>query len=206
MIELKNVSVKYIEKYFTLMNVNVIFSENSFILGDINDGTHSLFRVLAKIDNDYSGDVIIDDNNIKNIKDKNLDIAYIPSKPYLFKFKSIFDNLYYPLKIRKIKKANASKIINPCIEKYLKSFPLKIKNMNITEQKIITLVRALVRKPKYVLIEDLFDNIDERYIDLINSILTELSNNSIIISSEKKISPSYKNYKKYILSFGILTK
>lgn len=205
MIELKNVSLAYIKEYNTLMNVNLDIDRSTLIVGNINDGTHTLMRILAKIDKDYSGEILIDGKNLREVKDKDLSVAYIPHEPYLFNHRSVFYNLYYPLKIRKINKLEAKSIINPYIEKYLSNFPTKIKDMSTSEKKIITLLRAMIRQPKYVIIEDLFVDLDNSLIELANEMIKKISKNSIIIACEPNEN-NYLTFDKFTLSYGKLTK
>ena len=185
------------------MNINCELNGNTFFQGSIDDGTHSLFRVLAKLEKKYSGSVIIDDINLKDIRDKDMNLAYISQEPYLIN-RDIFFNLYYPLKIRKLVKSEAKKLVNETINKYIKIFPERINKLNHSEKKIITLLRAMIRKPKYVLIEDFFTDLDSRYSALANEIITEISQSSIIIACGENIDDCYQTFKKYSLRFGSL--
>lgn len=203
MIKIHNLTLSYIKEYNTLMNINCELNGNTFFQGGIDDGTHSLFRVLAKLEKKYSGSVIIDDINLKDIRDKDMNLAYISQEPYLFN-RDIFFNLYYPLKIRKVVKSEAKKLVNETINKYIKNFPERINKLNHSEKKIITLLRAMIRKPKYILIEDFFADLDSRYSALVNEIITEISQSSIIIACGKNIDDCYQTFKKYSLSFGSL--
>lgn len=205
MIKFDHVYLKYINEFYTLYDVNLELKENTLILGDIFDGTHSLFRLISKIDRNFQGEIYIEDKNLKDIKDKDLSLSYLTDKPYLFENKNIYKNLYYPLKIRKINKIDAKNIINDAINLYkLNNFPQKIKNMTFSQKKIIALVRAIIRRPKYILLEDFFSNLDEEYYEIAANILS--SCDSTIIACEKidpKI-PYYDSFNKLILSFGKL--
>ncbi len=190
MIEFKNVYLKYIKDFFTLYNINFKINDNTLLVGDCADGTNSIFRLIAKIDTKYAGEIYVDDKNLKQIKDKELDLAYVCTYPFLFKNKSIFDNLYYPLKIRKVKKDVAKTLIsNYCKQFYIENLDRKVKNLSFSEQKIVCLLRALVRKPKYVLIEHLFSDFDQSLIACANKIIEELKSHSIILACE----PNDKN-------------
>ena len=90
MIEFKNVSIQYIKDFYALLNKNFTFASNTLILGDSVVGSSAIMRIISKIDKDYSGDVLINSVNLKDINDKNLPIAYSPEKPELFKCRSIF--------------------------------------------------------------------------------------------------------------------
>lgn len=205
MIELRNVYIKYIPDFYTLYDISLIIKENTLFIGDIYSGANSLIRILSKIDTDYKGIVTIDDIILRDIKDKNLDLAYVSAEPYLFKSKSIFDNLYYPLKIRKVNSIEAKeKVEKLLIEFNIQKFPKKIKDMNISEQKILTLLRALARSPKYILLENFFENLDEKYLDLSQNIIDRMKESSIIIACENtdlKI-PCYQDFTRVYLDAG----
>ena len=170
---------------------------------------------------------------MKKIKDKDLDLAYLPEKPVLFK--NIFKNLYFPLKIRKINKKIAKNLIY-CVffelknnnfnffEKYLniknnklnnnlnlknKDFinlqienilKLKVKNLTLSEQKFIALIRAVLRAPKYVLLENFFEDLDESHIPIVLHLIEELKQTSTIIACEKEPKEVLKDFKVVKLS------
>ena len=203
MIKIDKITISYIPEYSTLMNICCELDQNSFISGSIDDGTHSLLRVISKIDTYYHGDIYIDDVNIKQIRDRDLDLAYVPHEPYLFK-KDIFSNLYYPLKIRGIKINTARHMIDDIISQYASNMPAKIKKLSHSEKKIIALLRAIIRKPKYVLIEDFFTDLDDKYRSIACNIINAISNTSIIIACDTNLIECYRSYKQYELSYGQL--
>lgn len=204
MIEFNAVTIKYVPDITTLLNFNLKINGNTLIIGDEFLGTSSILRLLAKIDKNYEGDIFIEGVNLKDIKDRDLSIAYIPKEPYLFNNKSIEKNLGYPLKIRKIDKATAKEkvnfalnLINNLTQKYnLPTFSNKINKMNISEKKIITLLRASLRTPKYILIDDFFINLNEKYQPLVAELIKQLEKTSTIIATTSIITNlPYKNYK-----------
>ena len=185
MIEFRHVYLKYIKDFYTLYDINLSINENSLLIGQCSDGTNSILRLISKIDKKYEGNIFFDDLNLKDLKDKDLDIAYVSEKPYLFENKSVFENLYYPLKIRKVKQNEAKIIIDYYINKFKINFTLnKIKNLTHSQQKIVTLLRALIRKPKYVLLEHYFKDLDENLISLAENIIDEIKQYSLIIACE----------------------
>lgn len=202
MIEFNAVTIKYVPDITTLLNFNLKINGNTLIIGDEFLGTSSILRLLAKIDKNYEGDIFIEGVNLKDIKDRDLSIAYIPKEPYLFTHKSVDKNLSYPLKIRKIDKNTiinkvnlAINLLNELTLKYnLTNFPNKIKKMNISGRKIITLLRASVRAPKYILIEDFFSDLDEKYFPLVNELIEKLKQTSTIIATSNKVEQIYKDF------------
>ena len=92
MIKFENVYLKYVQEYYSLFDFSCEIDSHTFFIGDFINGTTSIMRILSKIDKDFTGNVLIDGENIKKIKDKNLSLAYIPQNPVLFKNKNIFNN------------------------------------------------------------------------------------------------------------------
>lgn len=187
MIKFNSVSIRHVKEYFSLYNFNCEIKNHTLFVGDEYVGSSSIMRLLSNIDKDYSGEIFIDETNIKAIKDKDLNVAYVPQIPYLFKHKSIEKNLAFPLNLRKINKNDIKNAINLAFEKYnLKNFNKKITKMNLSEQKILTLIRASLWQPKYLLLENFFEDLDEKYFELTFKILEDIKQNSIIIATEKE--------------------
>lgn len=200
MIEFNAVTIKYVPDITTLLNFSAKIDCNTLIIGDEFLGTSSILRLIAKIDKNYTGEILIDNANLKEIKDKDLSVAFIPKEPYLFK-STIEKNLSYPLKIRKIDKATikekvefAINLLNNLAQKYNLTFTNKIKKMNVSEKKIGTLLRALVRAPKYVLLDDFFLNLDAKYFPLANELIEKLKQTSTIIATSNKVEQIYKDF------------
>ena len=186
MIKFNSVSIQYVKEYFALYNFSTKITSHTLFVGDDYVGSSAIMRLLSKIDKDYSGTINIDSTNIKDIKDKDLNIAYVPQIPYLFKHKSIEKNLAYPLKIRKFDKNKIKTIVNDAISSYnLKNFNKKTGKLNLNEQKIIALIRASLWKPKYILLENFFEDLDNNYLGLAIQILNNIKQHSTIIATEK---------------------
>ena len=102
MIEFENVYIKHVADFHSIFNLNLQINTNTFIVENDMYSAISLMRILSKIDKHYTGEVFLDGKNLKKIKNRDLEIVYLPQNPVLFKNKNIFKNLFYPLKIRKI--------------------------------------------------------------------------------------------------------
>lgn len=187
MIKFDKVSIQYVKEYFALYNFNCEIKNHTLFVGDDYVGSSAIMRLLAKIDKDYLGEIFFDETNIKTIKDKDLNIAYVPQIPYLFKHKSIEKNLAFPLNLRKNNKNDIKNTINSAFLNYnLKNFNKKITKLNLSEQKILTLIRASLWNPKYLLLENFFEDLDEKHFDLADKILKNIKQKSIIIATEKE--------------------
>ena len=224
MIEFRNVYIQYVKEFYSLFNFNCVIDYHTLFVGDFYSGTTAIMRTLSKIDKFYTGDILIDNINLKNIKDKDLNIAYLLENPVLFKNKNIFKNLYFSLNIRKISKNTAKNLIlGVFLEIFKENFnflnnylniknkneniknitnlinnflKLKIKKLNLSEQKIVALIRAMLWQPKYILLENFFENLDKNYIPLATYLLNKLKQTSTIIAceNENKSLEIFKNF------------
>lgn len=196
MIEFHNVSLDYSSHFHTLYNCNLKINCNSLLLENETFSHLAIMRIISKIDKNYLGEILIDDKNLKQIKDKDLPIAYLPENPVLFENKTIKNNLEYVLKIRKINKNEYKNIINSIINKYNFNKNKKIKKLTLSEKKLICLMRVIIRKPKYLLLENFFNNFDETYYNIAYELIKNIQEFSIIIACENKNLNIYNNFKK----------
>lgn len=205
MIEFKNFSIKYINNFYSIFNLNLKIQNNILLLGDRLDGGFALMRTLSKIDKSYDGEILIDNKNIKQIKDKNLDLSYVCFTPTLFIFKTAKQNIIYPLSLRKIDKITCNDLAQNLLEKYHINFgEIQAKNLSVSEAKIVTLIRAIVRKPKIILLEHFFENLDEKYFDLANKIIEDIDPKILIIATEQTKQICFENFEVHTIENGSL--
>lgn len=218
MIEFRNVYLQYIKEFYSLFNFSCVINTHTLFIGDFYSGTTAIMRLLSKIDKNYSGEIFIDSINLKDIKDKDLNIAYLLEFPVLFKNKNIFKNLYFPLKIRKINKNSAKNLINSLFnelknknfkifENYLNNkktdiLKLKVNKLNLSEQKILTLIRSMLWQPKFILLEDFFKDLDNDYLEVATYLINKIKTNSTVIACEEKTVQSYNNFTKIDLTIN----
>ena len=220
MIKFDKVYVKFVNDFYSLYELSCEINSNSFLVEKNLCGATAFMHTLSKINKEYQGEIFVDNVNIKNIKDKDLKIAYLPEKPILFKNKSIKYNLTFPLKIRKINKKIAKNLINDTfltlknkkfnfLEHYFDKnsndltniLKLKTKILSLSEQKILTLIRTVLHTPKYVLLENFFKDLDEKFVPLALILLEMLYKKSLIIAFEKDETKSkfFKDFNSILL-------
>lgn len=205
MIEIKNLTVQYIKDFYSLYNVNLNISKNTILLGDQLSGGFALLRAIAKLDNHYTGEILINGKNIKQQNIKNLNIAYLPNEPVLFKLKTVKQNIIYPLVLRKIDKKTCTEKVENLVEKFGIEFDYKkAKNLNKSEAKIVAVLRAFIREPDIVLVEHFYDDLDPNYQDLANKIFEYFSSKTLIIACEENLSKCFENFEKHTLLNGSL--
>ena len=106
MIEISHLSVIY-EK--TRSNPSVIAIDDlslkmdtgafNVIIGPSGSGKTTLLRAIAGLEK-YKGDIIIDNNNYRNIDPSDRNIAFVYQNYNLYPHLTVFDNIAFPLKAR----------------------------------------------------------------------------------------------------------
>ncbi len=181
--------------FYSIFNLNLTIKSNTLFLCEPLDGSFALMRVMAKIEKHYKGELLVDDINLKKISSKKLDLAYLPSTPILFKNLTAKQNILYPLKLRKIK----PEIQQQKYDEIKQKFPIKIdkkkaKDLSVSEAKIVCLIRALIRQPKIVLLENFFEDFDEKHMEVASKIIAQISTKSLVVACEKEMQPCFENF------------
>lgn len=162
-LSLKNISKKYKDKEI-LKNISFDIKEGELvcILGPSGCGKTTLLNIIGGFVSDYSGDVLLSDENINNIPPEKREIATVFQSYGLFTHKNVIDNVSYGLKLLKIDKNMREKRARDMLEKvglagYEKK---KIKELSGGEQQRVAIARSMVLNPKLLLLDEPLSNLD----------------------------------------------
>ena len=106
-LQLKHVSISYKEEQSEkaiLSDVNLDIDKGTFstVLGPSGCGKTTLLKAIAGISPIVKGEILLDNRSIQNIDVHRREIGYVPQDPTLFQHLSVFDNIAFGLRIRKI--------------------------------------------------------------------------------------------------------
>lgn len=162
-LSLKNISKKYKDKEI-LKNINFDIKEGELvcILGPSGCGKTTLLNIIGGFISDFSGDVLLSDENINNIPPEKREIATVFQSYGLFTHKNVIDNVSYGLKLLKIDKNTRENRAKEMLEKvglagYEKK---KIKELSGGEQQRVAIARSMVLNPKLLLLDEPLSNLD----------------------------------------------
>lgn len=162
-LSLKNISKKYKDKEI-LKNITFDTKEGELvcILGPSGCGKTTLLNIIGGFVSDYSGDVLLSNENINNIPPEKREIATVFQSYGLFTHKNVIDNVSYGLKLLKIDKNTREKRAKEMLEKvglagYEKK---KIKELSGGEQQRVAIARSMVLNPKLLLLDEPLSNLD----------------------------------------------
>ena len=89
MIEVKNLYLKYIREYYALYNINLKIEDGDVVgfVGEQHSGRTTLLRVIAGLEQYDSGEVFINDRELKSLSFKtDASLGYVPENPVFFEF------------------------------------------------------------------------------------------------------------------------
>lgn len=168
-LSLKNISKKYKDKEI-LKNISFDIKEGELvcILGPSGCGKTTLLNIIGGFVSDFSGDVLLSDENINNIPPEKREIATVFQSYGLFTHKNVIDNVSYGLKLLKIDKNTRENRAKEMLEKvglagYEKK---KIKELSGGEQQRVAIARSMVLNPKLLLLDEPLSNLDVHLRDI----------------------------------------
>ncbi|MCR5553233.1 MAG: ATP-binding cassette domain-containing protein [bacterium] len=172
---------KYNEKMTASINLGDL--DKVLIVGEADSGKTAFFESFCE---KYAKKSVKTNNKAK------FKVSFLPSEPVFFDKKSVLFNLQYALKILKIKD---EKIIYELLSRFnFFDYKLKlVKDLTYAEKQKLALIRALVKEPKIILIDDLFTNVSDD-LDLLCEVvdLALKQNCLVVIATREKISPNFR--------------
>lgn len=164
-VELKNV-VKIYDKKKIINNVSLTVNDKEFLIliGSSGCGKSTILRMIAGLEDITSGEIFIDGKCVNNIHPKDRDIAFVFQNYALYPHMSVYENIAFPLKMRKMSKSDidlkvkeAAQILN--LTEYLNNKP---KELSGGQKQRVALGRAIVRNPKVFLMDEPLSNLDAK--------------------------------------------
>ncbi len=134
------------------------------LVGPSGCGKSTTLRMIAGLEEISSGELYIDGKLVNDMAPKDRDIAMVFQNYALYPHMSVFDNMAFGLKLRKIAKdeikrrvTEAAKILG--IEYLLDRKP---KALSGGQRQRVALGRAIVREPKVFLMDEPLSNLDAK--------------------------------------------
>lgn len=164
-VDIKNVVKRYGD--FTAINdVSLNINEGEFftLLGPSGCGKTTLLRMIAGFNSIEAGDILFGSQIINNVPAHKRDIGMVFQNYAVFPHLSIYDNVGYGLKARKVPKDVAHKKIMDALE-IVQIAELKDRMptaLSGGQQQRVALARAIVIEPKILLMDEPLSNLDAK--------------------------------------------
>jgi multiple sugar transport system ATP-binding protein len=174
------------EGVVAVQDFNIDIKDNEFIVlvGPSGCGKSTTLRMIAGLEDISDGELYIDGKLCNDIEPKNRDIAMVFQSYALYPHLSVYDNIAFPLRIKKVPKEEIDKKVKEAAEtlditEYLNRKP---KNLSGGQRQRVAIGRAIVRNPKVLLMDEPLSNLDAK---LRNQMRAE------IIKLRKKINTTF---------------
>jgi len=134
------------------------------ILGPSGAGKTTLLRIVAGIERADRGAVLLDGRNVANIPVRARDTAMVFQTFALYPHLSTFDNLAYPLREARVPSNEIGRRVGEIAELLRLTHTLKRKPGTLSggEQQRCAIGRALIRRPKLLLLDEPLTNLDAK--------------------------------------------
>jgi len=165
-VELQNVWKTYTGNVDAVKDFNLKIEDKEFIVfvGPSGCGKSTTLRMIAGLEEISKGTIKIGDRIINDVDPKDRDIAMVFQNYALYPHMSVYDNMAFGLKLRKLPKAQidekvteAARILD--IEHLLKRKP---KALSGGQRQRVALGRAIVRDPNVFLMDEPLSNLDAK--------------------------------------------
>ncbi len=178
--------VKIYKKRKVVDGVSISVNQGEIVglLGPNGAGKTTTFYMIVGAIKPNGGKVYLDDRDITKLpmfKRARLGIGYLPQEPSIFRYLSVWDNIYGVLEMRGYNKKEARKLTEEVIE--LLNLKKVVKNLGIQlsggERRRVEVARAVVLKPKFLLLDEPFAAVDPKTREEIQEIVLKLKDMGI---------------------------
>ena len=166
-ITLKHVSKTYpgnTKKSVDDFNMEIQDGEFIVFVGPSGCGKSTTLRMIAGLEDITDGELYIDGKYMNDVEPKDRNIAMVFQNYALYPYLSVYDNIAFGLKFRKVPKAEIDKKVHEAakilgIEEYLKRKP---KALSGGQRQRVAVGRAIVRDANIYLFDEPLSNLDAK--------------------------------------------
>ncbi len=165
-----NASIENVKKSFGDVEVlhgiscEILNGEFIVILGPSGCGKSTLLRLIAGLEKITSGTIKIEEKVVNDLEPADRDIAMVFQNYALYPHMTVFNNMAYGLKIRKMSKAEIEKRVNRAADilELSEFLSRKPRQLSGGQRQRVAMGRCIVREPKLFLFDEPLSNLDAK--------------------------------------------
>jgi multiple sugar transport system ATP-binding protein len=165
-LSLKNIDKIYPNGFHAVKDFNLEIADKEFVIfvGPSGCGKSTTLRMIAGLEDISNGELYIGDKLVNDVEPKDRDIAMVFQNYALYPHMTVYDNMAFGLKLRKVPKDQIKKQVTEAarilgIESLLDRKP---KALSGGQRQRVAMGRAIVREPKVFLMDEPLSNLDAK--------------------------------------------
>ena len=165
-LSLQHINKTYPNGFEAVKDFNLEIADKEFIIfvGPSGCGKSTTLRMVAGLEEISSGTLKIGDKVMNDVEPKDRDIAMVFQNYALYPHMTVYDNMAFGLKLRKVPKDEIDKAVREAarildLEKLLDRKP---KALSGGQRQRVAMGRAIVRNPKVFLMDEPLSNLDAK--------------------------------------------
>jgi multiple sugar transport system ATP-binding protein len=164
-VTLRNIFKRF-DKVLAVNNLNLEIRDKEFmvLVGPSGCGKTTALRMIAGLEEVSDGDILIGERVVNDVSPKDRDIAMVFQNYALYPHMTVYENMAFGLKLRKVPKGEIQKRVGDAaqllgIEALLSRKP---KQLSGGQRQRVALGRAIVREPQVFLMDEPLSNLDAK--------------------------------------------
>ena len=180
-----SLSLRHIYKIYqggvkAVSDFNLEIDDKEFIVfvGPSGCGKSTTMRMVAGLEEISAGELYIDNKLVNDVEPKDRDIAMVFQNYALYPHMTVYDNMAFGLKLRKMPSKEIEKRVNEAaaILGISQLLTRKPKALSGGQRQRVALGRAIVREPKVFLLDEPLSNLDAKLRVQMRTEITKLHN------------------------------
>lgn len=165
-IQLKHMYKNFEGGVTAVKDFDLCIKDKEFVIfvGPSGCGKSTTLRMIAGLEKISDGELLIDGKRMNDVPSCDRDMAMVFQNYALYPHMSVYDNIAYSMKLKKVPKAEIKKKVEEVAEKLGLSEVLnrKPKELSGGQKQRVAMGRAIVRKPKVFLMDEPLSNLDAK--------------------------------------------
>lgn len=165
-IQLKHMYKNFEGGVTAVKDFDLCIKDKEFVIfvGPSGCGKSTTLRMIAGLEKISDGELLIDGKRMNEVPSCDRDMAMVFQNYALYPHMSVYDNIAYSMKLKKVPKAEIKKKVEEVAEKLGLSEVLnrKPKELSGGQKQRVAMGRAIVRKPKVFLMDEPLSNLDAK--------------------------------------------
>jgi len=146
------------------LSLEIADGELMVFVGPSGCGKTTALRMVAGLEEISDGEIRIGDEVVNNLAPRDRDVAMVFQNYALYPHKTVFENLAFPLKLRKLRTAEVDERVQRIarlleLEEHLKRRPRQLSG---GQRQRVAMGRAIVREPRAFLMDEPLSNLDAK--------------------------------------------